>query len=407
MNDDDTPERVLREILTRSRLRTDLAGRGCDRTLDHIAQGGLRTEPYRLLVELESEVRRAITRECGEAWANWFAWSWRGFKLFRSMGLTEVKYTSVGPLRLRSNWLGQFADAAFRFQPGLDVDAFVKSPFRTWVVKITDSLGLEPGDVMSRVCGHGLDPDLPASERQKLAVSDRTFERWLSGGRIGRLPGGYRAFTLAAVARPDTEEHRPIVDYLAGWLLIAVGIQSMPRPERLKLTTFSPSMGRARRPSAGLSRVEIERACRFVGKVVLPYTAGELDEEALGRALDAWRDVAEAHPMTRVPYGRLRARLAEGRGEDARTLYETVAGMSASDDAYGWEHHACLLEALAYGRRAGRPDVFRHFWDRARRSELFGVDMLRDPSPEQSAYIDRIVRLGSGCLRLVVVHEAA
>ena len=91
-------------------------------------------------------------------------------------------------------------------------------------------------------------------------------------------------------------------------------------------------------------------------------------------------------------YARLAARLFVSWEQDPTDLYKKAIHDSAIG---GWnteEHKWCLLEALAYSVWADKKVAFKHFWDSARKSALFGYNVGNEPSVEVKTYIHEVAR---------------
>ena len=75
--------------------------------------------------------------------------------------------------------------------------------------------------------------------------SAETIDRWINERnnirQINPREAVIAAMGLASV--PRTDEFKTDIDYLAGWLLLTIGVQSMPQSERSKLKNYSPFLG--------------------------------------------------------------------------------------------------------------------------------------------------------------------
>ena len=367
-------ESLLRDIVNAAALRTMLENSQVKR-MDRIAKG-CDTEPFRLLNQLEGDIRQIIHTQCGEEWLKRLSDQWRSYKLLVTLGISDMPYASSEARNFQSNYLAGALRNLYNDERGApDIDDWLHQPFKAWLEFVSVKYSCKLSETKSQIYRLG-------------SPSVRTVDRWIKGDNIQPKHEHRKIVHFAMGLSDDPKDPNDIAmaDYLTGWLLLTIGIQSIPEVTRQKLREYSPFLSRP--PEAKKSHL----ACSFVAEVTVPYLEGELRGMELEEKLHTWRPKAVNDTEISGQWCRLVARLLAERGEDATEYYKQAILDSALNGLQSEEHRWCLIEALAYCRSAKKTTSFKHFWDRARKSALFNYEMSGMPSREDEARISEAVK---------------
>ena len=342
------------------------------RTLQSLAKGRSRNSKYKLMCEAEEHVKVILERECGKDWVDLISSHWEGFKLQATLGLTCIMYASSETLSFADNAISIAIKAALKEHVGPDISMFLNRPFEAWVelscnvIEYLHGTKVSRSFVKNRVCNvHGI-------------LSERQFDRWIQGGsNIRKFPDGHRAFVRAVLDIRDIDETYAAVDYLTGWLLLSIGIQSLPSKKRRALMNGSNCFGLQRDNKSDKNEI-----VEFISEITIPYIEGVLDGDELRKKLEFWQEKAQANPLITIQFWRINARLAISNNQidEAAEMYRRASSAIDSNEtvAHG-ERWFCLVEALAFSRRFKLLKVERYFQDEFNKRQNLGLGKTLRP----------------------------
>lgn len=214
---------VFRSIITGGGHRQRLVELGEDKDLDDLALNCRPSSSADLLLALENRVQQELANDCGEQWANLLRWHWGRTRETIQQLSRETETTPLsqeqGAAAVRSGFTAPMLAWVMRFAlhqfPGIDVDAWWRSPMAAWVKLVSNVANVKERDLL-----------------ELLHNTPRTTERWMAGEPVGDLRFPHRASTVRCLGRQAGQITVEQLDLLTGWLTLAVSYQSVSKELR-------------------------------------------------------------------------------------------------------------------------------------------------------------------------------
>lgn len=360
---------AFRELVTRAGLRQILVGAGLEKDLDGLADERRLGSHCALLETLEDKLLREIEQGADRVWAECCRVGWTSAK--RSI-LQVVHKTEVAPIPvdigraafnewisvpLTVEWLG----ATTKDTSGPDVEQMLEMPFKTWM----EWLGLRTADLVN-------------SSR----FGRRTIDRWRDNKKIERLHFPYGQL-LDGLAMQG--ELRPSRGSIAGWLMIAIALQSMSEEFRNSLKkyledkkhnspkTLAKGIGALNAISDKYGADYSNRRIEYLNHSVnFALVENPMDPDEAMRRIDALESaLSELGPAARE-YRQYfidvyRANVAVRTGQDAQaSVLFSRAAQGLWWRSNGLAYVDLLNDALAFSAGTKNQAVkASHYWDRA------------------------------------------
>jgi hypothetical protein len=219
---------VLRKVITAVGYRGYVVDKGLDKDLDDLAIEARPGVIAELMAVLEDKYCDQIAKDCGNDWAQLIRWSW--FR-FREAYQTIILNADTSPLadeqrqtiifvQFFSPMLAGFLTLCLSAKGGPDADLWWRSPFEAWFAFATKKLGIMSSDHRGRFA-------------DKFTGNQRAFDRWKAGESIKKLSPPFSEKIEAAALNAGAEKvTRSDVELLSGWLLLAIGYQSLSKETR-------------------------------------------------------------------------------------------------------------------------------------------------------------------------------
>lgn len=378
---------LLRALIKAAGYRGFIVTRGLDKDLDDLAIEVRSSVATSLLETIEDACSTALATECGNDWASFFRLAW-----FRTRESTQrlaqyADMTSFTPDRshgiVRRHYtvpmLSGFLQLCFEKHNGPEVGAWWQSPFRAWAALAASKSGISENTVLSQLAN-------------SLDVDQRTIERWVSGEPTGRLVWPYAPTISAALKKAGPEQvDQKNLQFLTGWLLVAVAFQSLPFELRDAVQrhfylrqqepwSLDQAITRINRDGFATGATAIrEAAIPLIESLQKLFSERPVRKKGVQDALDAFhnlfknenQDIQSAYQYIHDWFS---ARLAAVGGEQEAALRLYAQAIAGAWWRAGPNQHPFLNEALLYSVGVGDKIAAESYWDK-----IFMLGLNRGP----------------------------
>lgn len=364
---------LLRALITSAGYRRRITDLGLDKDLDDLATDSRPGSSCNLMEQIEEAVQRDMATDCGLQWAQFFRLAWH-----KTRGAIQqsVQMVDTGPLADESGeeavrlgfevpMLSGLVRLVAHVHPGIDMDAWWRSPVAAWVKLAANFAKLTESEAVSR-----------------LHETPRTTERWMAGEPTRELQWPFRPTVLQVLGNNSDRKHTPQdVDQLTGWMTFAVAFQSLAIETRelvrrdFELRRQHPwsmdeFMTKLTQQSLVAGALPIrERAIPLLTRIEQYFSVELRNLDAAQSDLSSFQHlIKQESPHWRRSYqhihdwfaGRLAA--IQGREDDAMVFYA-----KAVEGAWwfgGPNQLPMLNEALLYAVGVGDSVAAKHYWDK-------------------------------------------
>lgn len=368
---------LLRALLKAAGYRGFIVSRGLDKDLDDLASEVRSSVATSLLQTIEEACSTELATECGNDWAALFRLAWFRTRESTQQLAQHADMSSFTPDRghnlVRRYYtvpmLSGFLRICFEKHAGPEVERWWQSPFRAWVALVATKSGISEKAILSQLAN-------------SLDVDQRTIERWVSGEPMGRLAWPYSPTIRAALEKPGPEKvDQKILQFLTGWLLVAVAFQSLPLELRDEVQrhyylrqqepwSLGQAIARINRDgfSVGATAAR-EAAIPLIESVQKLFSAKPVSKKRIQDALDAFHSLFKDENQNiqnayRYIHDWFSARLAAVGGEQEVALRLYAQAIAGTWWKAGPNQHPFLKEALLYAVGVGDKIAAENYWDK-------------------------------------------
>jgi ankyrin repeat protein len=367
---------ALRAVLKSGGYRSYLVECGLDKNLDDLA-GEARdrqSSAFEVMRHIEDICSKALAEDCGYEWAQIFRLSW--FKTREAVQFL-AQHVDISPLPLDQGrklfqqqftvpMLSGFMSLVVRLRNGGNVEAWLSSPFKNWLAFAASRTGIAEQTLLTNLANE-LDD-----------VDQRTIERWLAGGPIGKFTWPHAPKTTAIFRTQVAESD---LHLLTGWLLVVCALQSLPfeireairrdiilrKQQPWAVENAVDAMNRNNRATDNWPSGEIVEA--LLQKIMqLTVNRPENTVELLEK-LDQLQKLIQHSPESfksafQPVHDAFRARQFGLHGEQEAALQLYSSAVSGAWWTLGQKQHPILHEALLFAVGAGDKNAANEYWDK-------------------------------------------
>lgn len=403
---------LLRTVITRAGYRGFITTLGLDKDLDDMATEARASSIGDLMLDIENACSKQLAMECGDQWVQFFNLAWSYSKdtiqhlsldvdtspIANERGQEEIVRSCIVPM------LSELLLSATSQQTSLIDDQWWNEAFATWVRWAAVMANISTELILANLGNY-------------FEVDPRSIERWMAGEPIGELRWPYRPAVVATIGKDATERLKSGgIDQLSGWLIVAIGFQSLPpelrdsvrrdfglrsqQPWSLEQTIFVLN----RRGLVKGDSPMRSQAVPLLQKIESLFSIRPQRIEAIQQSLDAFQTLIEQETaFWQRPYQYMHhwfsARLAGIAGQEAEALRLYDAAVTGVWWYGGPIQHPIINEAMVYAVGVGKKISAEGYWDK---TFLLGLNKWpKRPLDEQE-----IRRISFGFEKMFAPHKA-